>query len=247
MSNLVAVVLAGGKGTRMKSDIPKVLHPISGKPMIFYTLENLKRAGIENVVVVVGHQAGLVQTAIEKNFPGCRFAVQENPIGTADALKSALPKISVEAKDILLLNGDDSAFYNSDTLNDFINSHRSFQADVSVMIAQADEKRRIGRVIRDDLGKFMMILEANEYEQSNYTSQEINCGAYIFKKDWVKEKIGNVKKSLSGEYYITDLLNIAQEKDNKVNLFKLNNGREWSGVNTQEELALANALMQKHE
>ncbi|KKQ66411.1 MAG: Bifunctional protein GlmU [Candidatus Daviesbacteria bacterium GW2011_GWA2_38_24] len=242
--NLTAVVLAGGKGTRMQSETPKVLHHIGQRPMVFYTLQKLLKLGIRDLKVVIGHKSQEVKSIIEENF-NCGFVFQTEQLGTGHALGCALKEINTNTKDILVVNGDDSAFYKEGTLQSFINFHKSSDAVVSMLTLEIETESKLGRVIRDKDGNFEKILEANEYFNSPYKSNEINCGAYIFNYDWVKINITHIPISEKGEYYITELLNIAKQQDQKINLFKLQDSNEWVGINTQEELRNANLVFER--
>jgi bifunctional N-acetylglucosamine-1-phosphate-uridyltransferase/glucosamine-1-phosphate-acetyltransferase GlmU-like protein len=238
-NNLSAIILAGGKGVRMQSEIPKVLHPISGKPMIFYTLEKLFDMGIQNIVVVVGYKAEEVKQSISKQF-NVQFAFQPEQLGTADAVKMAMPFLGASTDKVLVLNGDDSAFYSRNTLTDFIASHEQNNLPISAITAMKPDASTIGRVIRNPDGSFSKILEFNEYVSSGLQSMEINCGAYIFNIKFLKENLPKVQMSQKGEYYLTELLNLTQESGGEINLFELQNLREWQGINTREELLEAN-------
>lgn len=258
LHNLEAIVLAGGKGERMKSDTPKVLHQINGKPMIFYTLEKLIKLGIKNIIVVVGYKAGVVKKSIksfvpeifQKTLGACsdhlggvhlKFAKQKELFGTADALKAALEKLNPETVSILVLNGDDSAFYSIETLRDFIESQPRGRISVITAIKPDAE---IGRIIRDQDGNFEKILEFSEYQESSSSSDEINCGTYLFELSWLKKNLNKVQKNpQKGEYYLTEALNIAKNMGEQINLFQLKDPDEWMGINTQEDLERANLLL----
>lgn len=244
LSNLEAIVLAGGKGVRMGSNLPKVLHRINGRPMIFYTLQKLQDLGIKNIIVVVGYKAAGVKKVISEKF-NVKFALQKKLLGTAHSLKSALPQITEETKTILVINGDDSAFYSLSTLKELINSHLKNGSLLTVLTLINPQITAVGRIIRDKKGQFLKTLEAKEYLESRYQTDEINCGVYLFEKDWLKTHINKVGPSQKGEYYITDLLNIARKEGLLVNLVRLKNKSEWVGVNTPEELEYANKVMQK--
>lgn len=245
---LEAIVLAGGKGERMKSETPKVLHEITGRPMVFYTLEKLIKLGVKNIIVVVGYKAVEVKKAIELAFHlggvKLKFAHQANPIGTADAVKAALLYLNPKTEKVLITNGDDSAFYSLKTLLDFLASHtRCVGIKISAITTIKQDVGEIGRIIRDKNGDFEKALEFNEYQKSGLNSDEINCGAYIFDKEWLEKNISKVQKNpQKGEYYLTELLNIARIYGEKINLFKLKNPDEWLGINTPEDLEKAHAL-----
>lgn len=237
-----AVVLAAGKGKRMRSQTPKVIHSLLSKPMVFYTLENLYNSGLKKIIVVVGFKASQVKKAINKVF-GCRFAHQEKLLGTAHALSCALAKIDPKTKYLLVLNGDDSAFYKTRTLKKYLRSHLNTHAVMSMLTTFMDQTRVLGRVIRDGRGEFAQTLEHQDYVTFGKYSDEINCGAYIFNLNWLKSTINQVKVSNTGEYYINDLANIAKAQGERVNLFRLEDPSEWLGINTKEELEYANQKM----
>lgn len=242
---LETVVFAAGQGSRMESEIPKVLHPINGTPMILLTLKKLQELGITNIVVVVGYKAEDVKEAISQGVysihPGgvhLKFAFQEKQIGTANSLETALPYLERDTENILVLNGDDSAFYSTDTLAEFIEFHPP--GGISAMTVSKPEALSVGRVIRNSNGGFEKILELNEYKESGLNSDEVNCGAYIFDRSWVEKNISKVPMSPKGEFYITELLNIAKNEGGSINLHQLKNPSEWHGINTKEDLERAN-------
>lgn len=241
-----AVVLAGGKGKRLNSKTPKVLNEIGGRPMVFYSLEKLINLGIKDIIVVIGYKASEVQKATSFLGFNFKYALQKKPLGTGDATKAALKKVDKKTKTLLVVNGDDSAFYKVSSLKSFLNSHFKTKATISLLTLLPKKEKPIARVIRNLSGEFMRILEYNEYVKSSAKSKEINCGAYIFDAKWLKENINNIKKnSLTGEYYITQLLEIAKDQHQRINLHQLKNEAEWVGVNTQAELHYANNMFIK--
>lgn len=240
----VAVVLAGGKGTRMQATLPKVLHHIADKPMIFYTLETVNELGLSTVYVVVGHQSEEVKDRISSKFK-CHFAYQPSPLGTAHAVECALKKIGGKTENILVMNGDDSAFYKISTLKKFLASHQTCKCPVSMVTLKIVRERRLGRIIRDKNDNFESIVEAVRDQNGELISDEINCGLYLFNYKWLKSNIKKIKLSDKGEYYLTDIFNLAKEKGDCINLFCLKNKNEWVGVNTPDELMLANEQMKK--
>ena len=241
LQNLTAVVLAGGKGTRMKSDTPKVLHSLGDQPMVFVTLQKLKDLGISDIKVVVGHKADEVRDVISAKF-NVDFVLQPEPLGTGHALDCALQQIP-NSTEILVVNGDDSAFYKIETLIRFMQSHTQTEAVVSMITLQITRDSQLGRVIRNESGEFEQILESKEYLVRGLHSDEINCGAYLFDYQWVRQNSSSIPLSEKGEYYITELLNIAKAQSQKINLFQIQDEREWVGINTQEELQFANSLI----
>ena len=240
--NISAIVLAAGKGTRMNSDRPKVLHEIGGKPMIEYTIETLNQLGVNEIIVVVGYGADAVKTCIG---PKCHFAIQENSQGgTGDAVKSGLQKVSTETGTVMILHGDDSAFYKVSTLKKFLASHMESGNVVSVITSDQPQTERVGRIIRDENGKFKLTMEVWEYEKSGLKSDTVNCGVYLFDKKWLENHINKIENNNDkGEYRLTEILNIAHDEGTRVGLFELKDPNEWVGINTPEDLERANKLM----
>lgn len=246
--NISAIVLAAGKGTRMNSDKPKVLHEIGGKPMIEYTLNKLESLGIKDIVVVVGYEADQAKAALGPKYI---YAIQENPAGgTGDAVKTGFQELDEKSDTVMVLYGDDSAFYKVDTLKQFINFHLGGGTDttpgeISIITAEKPQTERIGRIIRDENGKFEETMEVWEYEKSGLFSDEVNCGVYLFDKKWLKDHIDKIKNDNDKkEYRITDILNIAHGEGTPVGLYELKNPDEWVGINTPEDLERARKLME---
>lgn len=241
MKNIAAIVLAAGKGTRLNSDFPKVLYPIGGKPMIEYTLEKLSQLNLGEIILVVGHKADEVKTCVG---PKCKYAIQHEPLGTADAVSSGLSQLDEGFDQVLVVNGDDSAFYKIETLENFIKFHQDGGYLVSIITTDRPQTDRLGRIIRDNNGNFQKTFEVWEYEKSSLHSDEVNCGVYLFNVEWLRRNIGKIDNSNDKkEYRITEALNLAQTQGQKVGLFKLKDPNEWVGVNTQEDLQKADQLM----
>ena len=207
-------------------------------------MESVQSLGFSKIYVVVGHKSEEVKKEISSKFK-CIFALQKEPLGTGDAVKSALDKIEENLDDLLVLNGDDSAFYSLQTLEQFIADHKKNNCPVSLMTLKIIRERRLGRVLRNNQGNFEKITEAERSDNPEISSDEINCGLYLFNQKWLKENIDKIKLSDRGEYYLTDIFNLAKEQGDCVNIFSLEDEREWVGVNTPDELVLANQQMQK--
>lgn len=241
--NISAIVLAAGKGTRMNSVKPKVLHEIGGRQMIEYILEKLVQLNLKQIIIVVGYGAEEVKNSLGSRWT---YALQENPSGgTADAVKAGLTKIDPDSDTILVLGGDDSAFYKIKTLKDFLAFHPKGGGIISAITTSRSQVERLGRVIRDESSKFKLTMEVWEYEKSSQISDEVLCGAYLFQADWLKKNIEKIDNNNDKkEYRITEALNIAHSQGLKVGLFKLKNPNEWFGINTPEDLEKANRLME---
>jgi len=240
--DIAAIVLAAGKGTRMGSFTPKALSEIAGRPMISYTLENLRRSAFREIILVVGYKKDQV---IKETSGALKFAYQEKTLGTADAAAKGLIKIGKNINTIVVLNGDDSAFYRPKTIKEIVGSHYQSKAVVSFVSLIKENPEGLGRVIRNEKGELVSIIEEKESNFEQKQIKEVNDGLYVFNRDWLKNNIGKVKKSIVGEYYIVDLIKLALKQNKKVNVFQLKSTDEWQGVNTPEQLKEANNKMLK--
>lgn len=237
------IVLAGGLGKRMKSDIPKVLLQIAGRPMIALSLENLRKAQLGEIVIVVGYKK---EEVMERVGGRVKFAVQKSMLGTADAAAKGLKMISKGIKTVVVLNGDDSAFYLPETIRDVIAKHEREGAILTFVSLMKENPSGLGRVIRDEKGNLVGIIEEKEATDIQRRIKEVNDGLYVFDKDWLANSLLKVRKSpVSGEYYLVDLVAIALSGEDKVVCYQLKDNNEWFGINTREELAAADKKMRE--
>lgn len=224
----------------MQSHIAKVLYPLSGKPMIFYALDNLAKADFDPIVVVVGYKGKDVKSAVGSYNRKVLFAEQNKPLGTGDALKKGLEKLRGLTGPILAVNGDDSAFYKPGTLKNFLANHKKSRAVVSFIVVHHPSPGNLGVVKEDKSGNVVRI--------EDYTGETdpalVNAGEYIFDSSWLLKNIDKITKNKKGEYYIIELVNMALREGEEVKAFKVNPD-EWFGVNTQEDLLEANRLMRE--
>jgi UDP-N-acetylmuramoyl-L-alanyl-D-glutamate--2,6-diaminopimelate ligase len=241
--DLAGVILAAGRGTRMKSDLPKVLHNICGRPMISYSMENLRNAGVINLVPVVGYKRNLVLREISKE---CNYAVQETTLGTGNSVLKALKKIDLKYTNILVIYGDDSAFYKPATIKNVIEIHKNSNAVLTFVSLIQENPFGLGRVIRDKNDNLIGIIEEKDANESQKKVKEVNDGLYIFKSNWLRKNINKINKSpVTGEYYLTDLIKFALGENQKVSVYKLPDANEWQGINTPEQLQNAERKMSK--
>jgi len=236
MENSAAVILCGGKGTRMKSDLPKVLHKIGNKEMIFYSIDNVKKAGFEKTILLVGFKADEIKKTVGEVV---EYAYQPEPLGTGDAANRSLVAVPENIKSVLIVNGDDSAFYNPETLKNIYDKHISDKNLLTFGVTLLENPTGIGRVVRDENGNVIKIVEEKDASDEEKKINEGNIGLYVFDVDWLRANSPKIKKSASGEYYIVDLIAMAIEQGKKVEAFNISN-EEWHGINTQEELIKAN-------
>lgn len=241
--NVSAVILAAGKGTRMKSTKPKVIHEICGRPMIAYTLENLRRAKVGEIVAVVSFKKNLVIGKIKGDV---KIAIQKNPKGgTADAAKVGYDLISKQSNTLLVINGDDSAFYTPETIDKILSIHKERERKLTFVSLIKDNPTGLGRVIRGENGLITKIVEEKDATESEKQIKEVNDGLYVFDRKWFDENINKIKKSPQGEYYLVDLVKIAIDQNDRMATYTLPNDDEWQGVNTIEQLTEANKKMSR--
>lgn len=240
-----AVVLAAGMGTRLNqgqpSKIAKVLYPLADKPMILYTLTWVKKV-VDQVILVVHHQKETVMGLVGEEVD---YVDQSQPLGTGHAVAKGLEKVSQEATQVLVANGDDSAFYNEDLINKLIEFHCQKEAVLTFITLEKSNPQGLGRILRDQNGKLKGIIEEKEATDEQKKIKEVNDGVYFFEKDWLEENISKVSSAfVTGEFYLTDLVSIALRDDQRVETFQVEE-RFWHGVNTPEELEEANRLMRE--
>ncbi len=237
MENIAAIILAGGRGTRMKSDLPKVLQKIGGQPIVLWTLELLKSLGVKNVIVVTGYKAIDVKNEINSQDYSVKFVHQDEPMGTAHAVATGLKRISKDTKNLLVLFGDDSGLYKPRTIQDFLSHHDAGKSPMTILTVSKPGYEYLGGIARDESGNVVGV--ANE-------SSETVCGAFCFNREWLLENLKKIQKSpTNGEYGLPSLIKIAAEQKRFAETFKLTDTREWTSVNTQEELKYANTLKEE--
>jgi UDP-N-acetylglucosamine pyrophosphorylase len=238
------VILAAGKGTRMKSDIAKVLHKVGGKCMIVHVIECARKIARDNVHVVVGHQAHEVKREINKFFK-VKFAMQEQLLGTGDAVKAAIPGLKSSIKDVVVLCGDVPLIQES-TLKNMVEEHKKKQVKLSVLAIDLDDPTGYGRIVQDELNNMVCIKEEADASETEKKIKKINTGIYCFDKKLLISVIAELKPDNSQkEYYLTDVIEIAQKRYEKIVVITMDDPGQVIGVNTLEELEKAEYLIQQ--
>jgi bifunctional UDP-N-acetylglucosamine pyrophosphorylase/glucosamine-1-phosphate N-acetyltransferase len=236
----VAIILAAGKGTRMKSDMPKVLHPICGSPMIEYVLNNLSGAGIRRIIVVVGHKGQQIEEHL-----GARVQVlyQERLLGTGDAVATTKKSLSTFDGNILVLYGDTPLLLNQ-TLRKLIRSHRSGGASCTLLTATFADPTGYGRIVRDKNGKIAKIVEEQDADTYEKTISEINAGTYCFRKRDLFEALGEIRPAnAKKEYYLTDTIERLVRKGKSVGSVFVSDENEILGVNSRKDMVKAQCVI----
>ncbi|MES2855588.1 MAG: bifunctional UDP-N-acetylglucosamine diphosphorylase/glucosamine-1-phosphate N-acetyltransferase GlmU, partial [Bdellovibrionota bacterium] len=234
---LSVIILAGGKGTRMNSPLPKVVHPVAGVPMIKKVIDAVKGAGAVEIRVVVGHGEALVRKVVEPMGVTCYQ--QANQWGTADAVKSAEPG-TLEG-DVLILNGDHPLIQVSD-IQFILKEFRERKCELAVVSAIMKKPGKLGRIVRHK-GDLRAIVEAADASAETLKIQETNTGIYIVEAETLNRYLPNIKNHNSkGEFYLTDIVSMCQEAGEKVEAITARSSVGF-GVNTQIELAKATSVL----
>ncbi|MBK9324132.1 MAG: bifunctional UDP-N-acetylglucosamine diphosphorylase/glucosamine-1-phosphate N-acetyltransferase GlmU [Bdellovibrionaceae bacterium] len=234
---LTMIILAAGKGTRMKSPLPKVLHPVAGRPMIEKVIDASKKAGVSDLRLIVGHGQKLVRSVVEPMGVIC-FA-QEHQLGTADAVRSA--QIETIEGDVVIMNGD-HPLIEAEDIQKFVKVFRDEKCDLAVVTAVVKKPDAFGRIVRH-MGQIKAIVEAKDASADTLKIKEINTGIYIVKAEVLAEYLPQIKNhNAKNEFYITDLISLCLEDQCKVMPIKAS-AKVAVGVNTQSELAKATKLL----
>ncbi len=243
LPEVAAVVLAAGKSTRMKSATAKVLHPIMGKPMLAYVLDTLQSLGLGKILVVVGHQA----EAVQARFAGYAvdFVVQEPQLGTghavqiaAGALKSGFGTIIVLCGDVPLLQGE--------TIRQLYQHHVASGAVATVLTVELPEPGSYGRIVKDEQGRVLKIVEARDASPAELSIREINTGIYCFQFAFLQAALQTLRPDNDqGELYLTDVIGAARARHLPVASLLTTDQASFQGINTRVELAAVAARVRQ--
>lgn len=240
MNKLAAIVLAAGKGKRMDSKhVNKVVLKLGGREMILYTIDLLENLKISFVIVVVGFAKKSVMDLLGQRVI---FVNQKIRLGTAHAVKCALKYLPEKITDVLVLNGDDSAFYKEETIKSLIEKHREKDSSFTFLTINLDNPTGLGRVIRNGDGKVVKVVEERDATLEQKRIKEINPACYVFNAEFLREHLTKIRKSkITDEYYLTRLIDIAIASNEKIET--VNAGYlSWRGINTVNELREAEKL-----
>ncbi len=234
-----SVILAAGQGTRMKSDLPKVLHPVAGLPMIEWALRVGSEASGRRPVIVVSPDADQIREAIGER---ALLVEQAEQLGTAHALQQAEPVLRGKT-DLVLVTYADMPLLTAQTLQRLLEIQKQDNAVLAMLTFEADDPRGFGRIVRDHEGNVSAIVEEVDATPDQRQIRELNPGVYCFRASWLWDRLDNVQKSPSGEFYLTDLVAAAVGEGKKVAALKVGSAGELIGVNTRVHLAEAEAAM----
>ncbi len=239
---VVAVLLAAGQGTRMKSDLPKVLHPLCGKPMIWYNLQAVREATTEKPVVVIGHGGERVKAYIG-DIAEC--AVQEPQLGTAHATQQAEGLLKGKS-DLVIVTYADMPLLRGETFQKLVEMQQNNPGPLSLLTVMADDPRGFGRVVRNADGTVQAVVEEYVATPEQLAIRELNVGAYCFKADWLWDALHRIKMNRGkGEYYLTDIVELAAQDGLPVQALPHDDLLETIGINTRVHLSEAEAAMRR--
>ena len=243
MTHPVAVVLAGGLGTRMKSGVPKLLHPLCGRPMLAYVLDAARAATGADPVVVVSPATAAVRGA----FPeGVAFALQERPDGTGDALRAGLAAVPAAADEVVVLNGD-VPLIEAEVVIGVREARRRAGAALALVSFDAWEPGRLGRVVRAADGEQVTrVVETKDATSDELSVSEVNAGLYAFEAAWLRGAIARLTPSpATGELYLTQLVDLANADGRAVVAFEAADDGTLDGINDRAQLAEATAMLRE--
>jgi len=235
----ISVILAAGQGTRMNSELPKVLHSLLGRSMAWFTVQASRQATGAQPVMVIGHGA----EAVRQNLDGeAQFVIQDPQLGTGHAVQQAKPILQGRS-DFILVTYADMPLLTSATLSRLIQAQGSHSGPMTMLTVIADDPRGFGRVVRGSDGKVQTIVEEAGVTPEQLTIRELNAGVYCFTADWLWQALERIPLSPKGEYYLTDLVGIAVVEGLSVQALTVEDPAEVIGINTRVHLAEAEAAL----
>lgn len=242
--DIKSVILAAGKGTRMKSQTPKVLHEIFGKTLLGYVLDNVKNLTLENFVIV-GHHAEEVEDFVKKNYNNAKTVLQSPQLGTGHAVSMVCPMLK-DYKGLVLILCGDTPLITEETLKKFVEFHKSQNSDLTVMSTIFENPTNYGRIIREADNTLKCIVEEKDATPEQKAVKEVNAGIYCI--DWTKVQPAFsqlTSNNAQGEYYLTDIIEWGKKNSLNVNAYIMENNEEIFGINSRLHLAEATKIMQK--
>ncbi len=244
MTGPLAVVLAAGRGTRMKSDLPKVLFPVLGRPMIHWVLDALQAAGCQQSIVVVGYRADDVKQELAGRT-GVSFAVQAEQLGTGHAVQMCRDQLENHSGTVMVVAGD-SPLIQSTSVQRLLSEFSKGQWSCLLGTLEKDNPAGLGRIVRDKSGKFERIVEQKDASPEQLQIREVNMSTYLFENQALLWALGQLSNSnAQGEFYLTDCPEILRKLGHRVDALSVLQACESLSINTIDELAQVEAKMQE--
>jgi bifunctional UDP-N-acetylglucosamine pyrophosphorylase/glucosamine-1-phosphate N-acetyltransferase len=236
-----SVILAAGQGTRMKSNLPKVLHRLLGKPMAWYALEAARQVTATQPVMVIGHGAEQVRLVLGDVAD---YVLQAPQLGTGHAVMQAEPLLAGKT-DLVLVTYADMPLLKADTLSRLLKMAQSHTDPVTMLTVTTNEVRGFGRILRDANGQVSGIIEEAQATTEQLMIHELNPGVYCFRADWLWQALKRIQLSPKGEYYLTDLVGMAVTQGHTIQSLSVEDLDEMIGINTRQHLAQAEGLLRQ--
>lgn len=239
MKKRYAIILAAGKGTRMKSKLYKVLHPVAGKSMVDHVLTAVEGANFDEVVTIVGHGADLVKETLGDRS---QYALQAEQLGTGHAVIQAQGLLADKEGTTLVISGD-TPLFTAETINALVDLHETENAKATILTAHAEDPNGYGRIIRGENDFVTKIVEQKDASETEQAVKEINTGTYVFDNQALFAALNNVgNDNAQGEYYLPDVVEILKEQQEVIAAYQMDDLDEGLGVNDRVNLAKANQL-----
>ncbi len=239
--NLAVVIMAAGMGTRMNSRLPKVLHPVLGKPLLRHVVDVVKPLEPRHIVAVVGHQAQKVQAEFGDEI---LFAHQIPQLGTGHAVQQAQTILPENADTILVIPGD-LPLLTSDIFRQLLATHQNSVGVLSLLTVERDNPQGFGRIVRNQAGTVVAVVEEADCTPTQKAIKELNVGVYLFQAEWLWANLPHIPLSPTGEYYVTDLVELAVSQGYSVHAQPVADPVETLGINTRLHLAQVESALQQ--
>ncbi|MCB5956089.1 bifunctional UDP-N-acetylglucosamine diphosphorylase/glucosamine-1-phosphate N-acetyltransferase GlmU [Enterococcus sp. CWB-B31] len=240
--NRYVIILAAGKGTRMKSKLYKVLHPVAGKPMVEHIVDQVEQTKPTEIVTIVGHGAEAIKEYLGERT---KYALQQEQQGTGHAVMQAESLLKGKKGTTLVITGD-TPLLTAETLTNLFDYHQGKNASATILTAQADDPTGYGRIIRDHLGIVEKIVEQKDASEEETSVREINTGTFCFDNEALFSSLSKIEKNNSqGEYYLTDIIEILKNGRATIAAYRMADFDEAMGINDRMALATANKIMYK--
>jgi bifunctional UDP-N-acetylglucosamine pyrophosphorylase/glucosamine-1-phosphate N-acetyltransferase len=241
LKDITALILAAGRGTRMKSDTPKVLHELLGKPLIGHVLDSLKDAGISDAIVVTGYGSDLLEEKLKTR--GVQTVFQKELLGSGDAVNTAKSELENNFENVIVLCGD-APLIKPGTIKDLVEKHKASKASATILTSIVKDPTGYGRIVRDDNKKIVKIVEEIEARFYEEVIEEINSGTYCFNVKDLFAALSEVKPNKEKkEYFFTDVFSILSGKKRTIESVVKADEDEIIGVNSRSDLAEASAIL----
>lgn len=241
-----SIILAAGKGTRMKSAVPKVLHKIMDKTLLGYVIDNVKNI-VDETFVIVGHEAQNVETFVNNNYDNVKTVLQSPQLGTGHAVSMVCPYLKDFSGEIVILCGD-TPLIKEKTLKEFVEFHKQNKSDITVMSTIFENPTNYGRIVRNSDKTLKCIIEEKDATNEEKSIKEINAGIYCLNWDKIKMFFSQLSSNnAQGEYYLTDIIEWGKKQNLNVNAFILENSEEILGINSRTNLAEVTKIMNRRK